>query len=164
MFMNVNNTKNYMNIVNMNMYIINMERVADTDIEKINYIACRNAGPSGIRSVLFGMKKKTTTKEPFQYRKCGFFSLSLAEVIDARMPMPGIGFLVTDAQLCRLPLITFPVCNSARIKYKLVESLQSHMILTMSHWSSGLTCLLPATRVTGSNPQGGTYVKPGFSC
>ncbi len=45
-----------------------------------------------------------------------------------------------------------------------VESLQSHMILTMSHSSSGLTCLLPATRVTGSNPQGGTYVKPGFSC
>ncbi len=27
-----------------------------------------------------------------------------------------------------------------------VENLQSHMILTMSHWSSGLTCLLPATR------------------
>jgi hypothetical protein len=45
-----------------------------------------------------------------------------------------------------------------------VESLQSHMILTMSHWSSGLTCLLPATRVTGLNPLGGTYVKPGFSC
>ncbi len=36
-----------------------------------------------------------------------------------------------------------------------VESLQSHMILTMSHWSSGLTCLLPVTRVTGSNPHGG---------
>ncbi len=36
-----------------------------------------------------------------------------------------------------------------------VEILQSHMILTMSHWSSGLTCLLPATRVTGSNPLGG---------
>jgi hypothetical protein len=45
-----------------------------------------------------------------------------------------------------------------------VESLQSHMIFTMSHWSSGLTCLLLATRVTGSNPRGGTYVKPGFSC
>ncbi len=28
--------------------------------------------------------------------------------------------------------------------FDLVESLQSHMILTMSHWSSGLTCLLPA--------------------
>ncbi len=37
-----------------------------------------------------------------------------------------------------------------------VESLQSHMILTMPHWFSGLTCLLPAKR--------GTYVKPGFSC
>ncbi len=36
-----------------------------------------------------------------------------------------------------------------------VESLQSRMILAMSHWSSGLTCLLPATRVTGSNPLGG---------
>jgi hypothetical protein len=45
-----------------------------------------------------------------------------------------------------------------------MESLQSHIILTMSHWSSGLTCLLPATRVTGSNALGGTYVKPGFSC
>jgi hypothetical protein len=50
------------------------------------------------------------------------------------------------------------------VMYVNVESLQSHMILTMSHWSSGLTCLLPATRVTGSNPLGGTYVKPGFSC
>jgi hypothetical protein len=39
-------------------------------------------------------------------------------------------------------------------KYDSVESLQSHMILTMSHWSSGLTCLLPATRDTGSNPLG----------
>ncbi len=48
--------------------------------------------------------------------------------------------------------------------YGTVESLQSLMILTMSHWSSGLTCLLPATRVTGSNPLGGTYVNPGFSC
>ncbi len=28
----------------------------------------------------------------------------------------------------------------------------------------GTTCLLPATRDTGSNPQGGTYLKPGFSC
>jgi hypothetical protein len=45
-----------------------------------------------------------------------------------------------------------------------VESLQSHFILTMSHWSSGLTCLLSVTRDPGSNPQGGTYVKPGFSC
>jgi hypothetical protein len=45
-----------------------------------------------------------------------------------------------------------------------VETLQSHMILTMSHWSSGLTCLLPATRDPGSNPLGGTYVEPGISC
>ncbi len=29
------------------------------------------------------------------------------------------------------------------------------MILTMSHWSGGLPCLLPVTRVTGSNPLGG---------
>ncbi len=40
----------------------------------------------------------------------------------------------------------------------LVESLQSHMILTMSHWSSGLTCLLPVTRDPGSNPHGGSTV------
>jgi hypothetical protein len=39
-------------------------------------------------------------------------------------------------------------------KERPMESLQSHMILTMSHWSSGLTCLLPPTRVTGSNPLG----------
>ncbi len=43
-----------------------------------------------------------------------------------------------------------------------VESLQSHMILTMSHWSSGLTCLLPATRVTGSNPLGGYLCETGI--
>ncbi len=43
----------------------------------------------------------------------------------------------------------------------IVEILQSHMILTMSHWSSGLTCLLPATRVTGSNPQGGYLCETG---
>ncbi len=48
--------------------------------------------------------------------------------------------------------------------FQRVESLQSHMILTMSHWSSGLTSLLPTTRDPGSNPLGGTYVKPGFSC
>ncbi len=51
-----------------------------------------------------------------------------------------------------------------QIKKADVQSLQSHIILTMSHWSSGLTCLLPVTRVTGSNPLGGTYVNPGFSC
>jgi hypothetical protein len=39
-------------------------------------------------------------------------------------------------------------------KYAYVESLQSHMILTMSHWSSGLTCLLPVTRDPGSIPWG----------
>jgi hypothetical protein len=32
------------------------------------------------------------------------------------------------------------------------------MILTMSHWSSGLTCLLPATKVTGSNPLRGVLI------
>ncbi len=97
MYMNVHeydHTKNYMNIVNMNMYVINMERVADTDLYKINYFSCWNAGPSGIRSVPFGMKKKPTKKESFQYRnkstKCGFFSLSLAEAKDARMPMPAL--------------------------------------------------------------------------
>ncbi len=64
---------------------------------------------------------------------------------------------------CRSPL---PLHNrrSRPLGGSPVESLQSHFILTMSHWSSGLTCLLPATRVTGSNPLGGTYVKPGFSC
>ncbi len=34
-------------------------------------------------------------------------------------------------------------------------SQQSHMIFTMSHWSSGLTCLLPVTRDPGSNHLGG---------
>ncbi len=37
-----------------------------------------------------------------------------------------------------------------------VESLQSHFFLTMSHWSTGLTFLLPVTRDPGSNPLGGT--------
>jgi hypothetical protein len=37
-------------------------------------------------------------------------------------------------------------------------SLQSHFILTMFHWSSGLTCLLPVTRDLGSNPLGGLTV------
>jgi hypothetical protein len=32
----------------------------------------------------------------------------------------------------------------------------------MSHWSSGLTCLLPATRVTGSNPLGGDLCETGI--
>jgi hypothetical protein len=32
----------------------------------------------------------------------------------------------------------------------------------MSHWSSGLTCLLPATRVTGSNPLGGYFSETGI--
>jgi hypothetical protein len=43
-----------------------------------------------------------------------------------------------------------------------MQSLQSHMILNMSHWSSGLTCLLPATRVTGSNPLGGYLCETGI--
>ncbi len=43
-----------------------------------------------------------------------------------------------------------------------VQSLQSHMILTMSHWSSGLTCLHPVTRVTGSNPLGGYLCESGI--
>ncbi len=33
-----------------------------------------------------------------------------------------------------------------------MQTLQSHVFLTMSHWSSGLTCLLPVTRDPGSNP------------
>jgi hypothetical protein len=48
--------------------------------------------------------------------------------------------------------------------YRFVESLQSHFILTMSYWSSGLSVCFPVMRDPGSNPQGGTYVKPDFSC
>jgi hypothetical protein len=43
-----------------------------------------------------------------------------------------------------------------------VESLQSHMILTMSHWSSGLTCLISVTRDPGSIPQGGYLCETGI--
>ncbi len=43
-----------------------------------------------------------------------------------------------------------------------VESLQSHMILTMSHWSSGLTCLHPVTSDPGSNPLGGYLCETGI--
>ncbi len=39
-------------------------------------------------------------------------------------------------------------------------SLHSHHI-SLVQWT---TCLLPVTRDPGSNPQGGTYVKPGLSC
>ncbi len=39
-------------------------------------------------------------------------------------------------------------------------SLHSHHV-SLVQWT---TCLLPVTRDPGSNPQGGTYVKPGFSC
>ncbi len=56
------------------------------------------------------------------------------------------------------PLVRHPPLSgtsSFSVNLWSVESLQSHMILTMSHRSSGLTCLLPATRVTGSNPLGG---------
>ncbi len=42
-----------------------------------------------------------------------------------------------------------------------VESLQSHYIHTQSHWFSGSTFCFPSW---GFNPQGGTYVKLGFSC
>ncbi len=38
--------------------------------------------------------------------------------------------------------------------YKYVETRQSHFILTMSHWFSGLTCLIPVTRDPGYNLQG----------
>ncbi len=44
-----------------------------------------------------------------------------------------------------------------------VQSLQSHCINTMSHWSSGLPVCLPSWG-NGFNPQGGTNVTPGFSC
>ncbi len=39
-------------------------------------------------------------------------------------------------------------------------SLHSHHV-SLLQWT---TCLLPVTRDPGSNPQGGTYVKPVFSC
>jgi hypothetical protein len=39
-------------------------------------------------------------------------------------------------------------------------SLHSHHV-SLVQWT---TCLLPVTRDSGSNPLGGTYVKPGFSC
>ncbi len=47
--------------------------------------------------------------------------------------------------------------------YRLVEILQSHFILTMSHWSSGLPVCFPSQGTQVENPWG-TYVKPGFSC
>jgi hypothetical protein len=45
--------------------------------------------------------------------------------------------------------------SSTRVWFFLSLKETSHMILTMSHWSSGLTCLLPVTRDPGSNPLGG---------
>ncbi len=80
--------------------------------------------------------------------------------------LPDIGGQVEKASAPQCSHILYAVVDEVknRVICGVVESLQSHMVLTMSHWSSGLTCLLPATRVTGSNPQGGTYVEPGFSC
>ncbi len=43
------------------------------------------------------------------------------------------------------------------------ESMQSHFILTMSHWSSGLPVCFPSQGTRVQTP-GGTYVKPGSSC
>ncbi len=45
-----------------------------------------------------------------------------------------------------------------------LESMQSHCILTMSHWSSGLPVCFPSWGTQVQNPRGGTYMKPGFSC
>jgi hypothetical protein len=45
-----------------------------------------------------------------------------------------------------------------------VESLQSHFILTMSHWSSRLPVYFPSQWTQVQIPGGGTYVKPGLSC
>ncbi len=44
-----------------------------------------------------------------------------------------------------------------------MESLQSHCIHTQFHWSSGPP-VCSHHEGPGFNPQGGTYVKPGFSC
>ncbi len=44
-----------------------------------------------------------------------------------------------------------------------VESLQSHCIHTQFHWSSGPPVCF-ASKEPWFNPQGGTNVKPGFSC
>jgi hypothetical protein len=82
-----------------------------------------------------------------------FLSLLMLKRLENSPPAPGAG------EGCQLMSFV-----EKMYKEDDVESLQSHMILTMSHWSSGLTCLFPATRVTGSNPLRGTYVKPGFSC
>jgi hypothetical protein len=47
---------------------------------------------------------------------------------------------------------------------QIVQNLQSHVIITISHWSSGLPHMLPVIRDPGSNPLGGTFGKPWFSC
>jgi hypothetical protein len=49
-------------------------------------------------------------------------------------------------------------------KYGFVEILQSHFILTMSRWSSGLTICFPSQGTRVLIPWGSNYVKPGFSC
>ncbi len=51
-----------------------------------------------------------------------------------------------------------------QINYLLGENLQSHIILTMSHWSSVLPVCFPSQGAWVQNPCGGTNVKQGFSC
>ncbi len=60
---------------------------------------------------------------------------------------------------CRSPF-HLHILRSLLLEGSPVESLQSHHV-SLVQWT---TCLLPVTRDPGSNPQGGTYVKTGFSC
>jgi hypothetical protein len=66
----------------------------------------------------------------------------------------GLLFFAIGLQILHFHITKILKCGEPAI------SLHSDHVLLVQ-WT---TCLLPVTRDPGSNPQGGTYVKPGFSC
>jgi hypothetical protein len=63
---------------------------------------------------------------------------------------------------CRSPF-RLPNRRSRLLGGSPVESLQSHFIITISHWSSGLPVCFPSQGTQVQIPRG-SYVEPRFSC
>jgi hypothetical protein len=109
-------------------------------------------------------RKSATWREQVRNRNSATFKRNaifsevrnLATIFGIFLAMESGRFMKKKSEVKNLMLLT--------LYGKFVESLQSHMIFTMSDWSSGLpVCFLPqGTQV--QIPWGGTYVKPGFSC
>ncbi len=78
------------------------------------------------------------------------YTVVSSEALKLRKPRTGVAVLAVLVQV----VVGGRLCGEPAI------SLHSHHV-SLVQWT---TCLLPVTRDPGSNPQGGTYVKPGFSC